>query len=375
MPFELSEELINHVQIKVVGVGGGGGNAVNRMVKANIQGVEFVSINTDKTALNVSSATHKIQIGEKLTHGQGAGAEPEMGRRSAEESKDEISNALKGTHMVFLTAGMGGGTGTGAAPIVAQIAKELGILTVGIVTKPFSFEGRRRMAQAEQGIANLQEYVDSLVVIPNDRLKDVYFEQKITLANAFSLADDVLRMGVQSISELIQLPALINLDFADVTAVMKDAGYAHMGVGHATGRDKAEAAANMAINSPLIETSMQGAKGLIVSITASADIGLDEVDLASSIIEKAADDDAIIIWGSSFDESMEDEMRITVIATGAGGAVRPRKTEQPRRPVVTPIGQDDDDLGDTLDILSKTNSPKEDNDEEYYDVMEIFNKR
>jgi len=374
MPFELSDELINHVQIKVVGVGGGGGNAVNRMVKANIQGVEFVSINTDKTALNVSSATHKIQIGEKLTHGQGAGAEPEVGRRSAEESKDEISNALKGTHMVFLTAGMGGGTGTGAAPIVAQIAKEMGILTVGIVTKPFSFEGRRRMAQAEQGIANLQEYVDSLVVIPNDRLKDVYFEQKITLANAFSLADDVLRMGVQSISELIQMPALINLDFADVMAVMKDAGYAHMGVGHATGRDKAEAAANMAINSPLIETSMQGAKGLIVSITASSDIGLDEVDLASSIIEKAADDDAIIIWGSSFDETMEDEMRITVIATGAGCASRSRKVEQSRRPIVAPVSQDDD-LGDTLDILSKTTSPKEDNDEEYYDVMEIFNKR
>ena len=381
MAFELSNELADIVQIKVVGVGGGGGNAVNRMVRAGVQGVEFVSINTDKAALYASQATHKIQIGEKLTHGQGAGAEPDIGRRSAEESRDEIAAALKGTHMIFLTAGMGGGTGTGAAPIVAQIAKEMDILTVGIVTKPFGFEGKRRTQQADIGIAGLQEFVDSLVVIPNDRLKHVS-EQKITLANAFSIADDVLRQGVQSISELIQMPAMINLDFADVTAVMKNAGYAHMGVGKATGRDKAEMAAEAAINSPLIETSMQGAKGVIVSIAGSADIGLEEVELASSIIQNAADEDANIIWGASFDDTLDDEMRVTVIATGAGVLNR---TAQPpigdlfasRKAAAKPQPEEEEpgDPAETLGILSKGAAAKEEpDDDEYYDIMTIFNR-
>lgn len=316
MPFEAGTEA-NVVTIKVIGVGGGGGNAVNRMVAAGVRGSEFVAVNTDKAALMKSQAGEKIQIGEKLTKGQGAGASPERGEKAAEESKEEISAALRGTDMVFVTAGMGGGTGTGAAPIVAQIAKEMGILTIGIVTKPFAFEGKRRMEQAEIGIAALREHVDSLVVIPNERLKFVS-EQKITLINAFQIADDVLRKGVQSIAELINTTAVINLDFADVTSVMKDAGYAHMGVGSATGRDKAEQAANEAIHSPLIETSMDNATGVIISITASPDIGLEEAELASSIIADKANPDANIIWGVQFDETMEDEIRVTVIATGLG---------------------------------------------------------
>ena len=273
MSFQFDNEFVDGVQIKVVGVGGGGGNAVNRMVVAGVQGVEFVSINTDRQALYRSQATQKIQIGEKLTHGMGAGANPEKGQRAAEESREEITAALKGTDMVFITAGMGGGTGTGAAPVVAEIARDLGILTVGIVTKPFSFEGRRRMEQAENGIAALREHVDSLVVIPNERLKMVS-EQRITLANAFEVADDVLRQGVQSISQLIKIPGLVNLDFADVTAVMKDAGYAHMGLGRAGGKEKAEAAAQAAIASPLLETTIDGARGVIINITSSPDIDL-----------------------------------------------------------------------------------------------------
>lgn len=315
MGFEFDNDFVDGVQIKVVGIGGGGGNAVNRMVRAGIQGVEFVSINTDRQALAMSQATHKIQIGEKLTHGTGAGANPEKGQRAAEESRDEIVAALKGTDMVFITAGMGGGTGTGAAPVVAEVARDLGILTVGIVTKPFSFEGKRRMDQAEGGITALREHVDSLVVIPNERLKLVS-EQRITLANAFEVADDVLRQGVQSISQLIKVPGLVNLDFADVTAVMKDAGYAHMGVGRAQSKDKAETAAKMAISSPLLETSIDGAHGVIINITSSPDIDLEEVEQASSMISRAAHPDANIIWGAAFDENMDDEICVTVIATG-----------------------------------------------------------
>ena len=360
MAFELANELADVVQIKVVGVGGGGGNAVNRMVADGVKGVEFVAINTDKAALYLSKATHKIQIGEKLTRGQGAGASPDKGQRAAEESRDEIAAALKGTDMVFITAGMGGGTGTGAAPVVAQIAKEAGILTVGIVTKPFAFEGKRRMDQAEKGIAALREHVDSLVVIPNERLKFVS-EQKITLANAFECADDVLRQGVQSISELINVTAMVNLDFADVTAVMKDAGYAHMGVGRASGRDKAEVAAQAAITSPLIETSMENAKGVIINITGSVDIGLEEVELASSIIAKTASPDANIIWGAQLDETMEDEIRVTVIATGAGSA-----NEKQEAAAVDP----DDEL---ITILSSKSRDAEEDD--YYDVMKIINRR
>lgn len=315
MAFTVENDFDTIVQIKVIGVGGGGGNALDRMVNAGVKCVDFVSVNTDKQALLRSKATQKIQIGEKITQGKGAGSKPEIGQKAAEENREEISQALKGTDMVFITAGMGGGTGTGAAPVVAKIAREMGILTIGIVTKPFSFEGKKRMEQAERGIELLKEHVDSLVIIPNERLKYAS-EQKITLLNAFSVADDVLRQGVQSISDLILLPGLVNLDFADVTAVMKDAGYAHMGVGRASGKDKAEAAANMAISSPLLETAINGAKGVIINITSSPDIGLDEIEIASSMIAAQADSEANIIWGAAFDESMEDEISVTVIATG-----------------------------------------------------------
>lgn len=317
MSFEMAADFESVVQIKVIGVGGGGGNAVNRMIRSDVKGVEFVAVNTDKHVLIHSQATHKIQIGEKVTKGQGAGARPEIGKRAAEESKEVLSDALKGTDMVFITAGMGGGTGTGAAPVIAALAKDMGILTVGIVTKPFSFEGKHRMEQAEAGIEELAQHVDSLVVIPNERLK--YFsEEKITLANAFDAADDVLRQGVKSISELIKVPGFINLDFADVSAIMRDAGHAHMGVGRASGKDKAEVAAKAAVSSPLLETSIEGAHGVIISITSSPDIGLDEVEQASSLISEAAAPDANIIWGVAFDDTLQDEMVITVIATGFG---------------------------------------------------------
>ncbi len=317
MNFEISNDFEDVTQIKVIGVGGGGGNAINRMVASGVQGVEFIAVNTDKQVLTFSKATHKIQIGEKVTGGRGAGARPEMGLKAAEESREAIVDALNGANMVFITAGMGGGTGTGAAPAIAEIAKSNGILTVGIVTKPFAFEGKRRMQQAEAGIAELAQHVDSLIVIPNERLKLVS-DQKITFANAFDVADDVLRQGVKSISELIKVPGLINLDFADVTAVMKDAGHAHMGVGRASGKEKAEAAANAAVSSPLLETTIQGAKGVIISITSSPDITLDDVDVAASIIAEAADADANIIFGVAFDEKLEDEIIVTVIATGFG---------------------------------------------------------
>lgn len=317
MSFEMDNEFESVVQIKVIGVGGGGGNAVNRMIEAGIKGAEFIAINTDKQILNFSKATHKIQIGEKATKGQGAGGKPEIGEKAAEESREIIVDLLQGTDMVFITTGMGGGTGTGAAPIIANIAKEMGILTVGVVTKPFKFEGRQRMKIAEQGIGKLAECVDSLIVIPNDRLKYVS-EQRITLKNAFEKADEVLLQGVRSISELIKLPGFINLDFADVTSVMNNAGYAHMGVGHATGKDKAEEAANMAVTSPLLETEIKGAKGVIISIKSSDDIDLEDVEVAADIITQAADPDAVITWGVAYDESLEDEMVVTVIATGFG---------------------------------------------------------
>ncbi len=348
MAFEVSNELDDVVQIKVVGVGGGGGNAVNRMVDAGVRGVEFIAINTDKAALYLSKASQKIQIGSKATNGMGAGANPDKGKMAAEESKEEIASAIRSADMIFITAGMGGGTGTGAAPIVAQIAKELGILTVGIVTKPFAFEGKKRMTQAEAGIAALREHVDSLVVIPNERLKYVS-EQKITFKNAFDIADDVLRQGVQSISELINVTALVNLDFADVSAIMSDAGYAHMGVGIATGRDKAEQAARAAITSPLIETSMDNARGVIISITGSSDIGLEEVELASSIISEMAHPDATIIWGAQLDDTLEDTIRVTVVATGLGDEKKESKGD-----LVTELmskSEDDDTYTNTITLL------------------------
>ncbi len=315
MPFQISDEQNQIVNIKVIGVGGAGNNAVNRMREAGVQGVEFVAVNTDLHVLYNSSATHKIQIGEKVTRGMGAGSDPLKGKAAAEESKELIAEALQGTDMVFITAGMGGGTGTGAAPVVAEIAKSMGILTVGIVTKPFGFEGRRKMQTAEAGIEEMKGRVDSLVVIPNERLKHVV-DQKITMMNAFIFADDVLRQGVQGISDLIKVPGMVNIDFADIRTIMQDAGYAHMGTGKAVGKTKAEEAAKMAISSPLLETSISGAKGLVLNITSSLDITLEEVELAADMITKEANPDANIIWGTSYDETMEDEILITVIATG-----------------------------------------------------------
>jgi len=303
------------VNIKVIGVGGGGNNVVNRMVKSGVKGVDFIAVNTDKQALAMSSATQKVQIGEKLTSGKGAGSDPEVGRKSAEENRTQISKVLEDTDMVFITAGMGGGTGTGAAPIVADIAKEMGVLTVGVVTKPFRFEGVRRMRQAEDGIAELRSKVDSLVIIPNERLK-LATDQKITLLNAFEIADDVLQQAVQSISDLIKNTGFINLDFADVSAIMKDAGWAHMGVGRAAGKNRAEEAAKMAISSPLLDTSINGAKGVLINITGPLDLGLDEVESAAGMVEQAAHPEGNIIYGQVFDDTMEDEIRVTIIATG-----------------------------------------------------------
>ena len=378
MSFEISNEYEDVTKIKVIGVGGGGGNAINRMVDSGVQGVEFIAVNTDKHVLMFSKADTKIQIGEKVTAGKGAGARPEVGQKAAEESMDVINDSLNGTDMVFITAGMGGGTGTGAAPVIAQMTKDKGILTVGIVTKPFNFEGRRRMAQAEDGIAELAKHVDSLIIIPNERLKLVS-DEKITLVNAFNVADDVLRQGVRSIAELITVPGLINLDFADVTAIMKDAGHAHMGVGRGSGKDKAETAANAAISSPLLETTIKGSKGIIINITASNDIALEAVDTCCSIISDAADPDANIIFGVAFDESLDDEMVVTVVATGFGDvkneidekedsapvfelpdedsapaekaetAKEPEKKPEPE--VKESYGTDDDDLIDIFDMF------------------------
>ena len=341
MDFKAETGPENVVTIKVVGVGGAGNNVVNRMVKAGTQGVEFIAINTDKQALAVSNANQKIQIGEKMTRGQGAGSDPDIGKRSAEESRNNIAKAIEDADMVFITAGMGGGTGTGAAPVVAEIAREAGILTVGVVTKPFKFEGKRRMDQANMGIKELLSRVDSLLIIPNDRLKYAT-DQKVTLANAFEIADDVLHQAVTSISDLIKNTGFINLDFADVTCIMRDAGFAHMGVGHAAGKGKAEDAARLAVASPLMETSINGARGVLINITGSEDMDLEDVETAANLVQEAAHPDANIIFGATFDDSLQDEIRVTVIATGfeespagadnasaaassvsAGGTVRP----------------------------------------------------
>ena len=305
----------NVVVLKVVGVGGAGNNVVNRMAKSGTTGVEFISVNTDKQALAKSGADQTIQIGEKLTHGQGAGSNPEIGRKSAEESRNEIARSIEDADMVFITAGMGGGTGTGAAPIIADVAKEAGKLTVGVVTKPFKFEGKRRMDQALSGIEQLMGKVDSLLIIPNDRLKYAT-DQKITLANAFEIADDVLRQAVTSISDLITNTGFINLDFADVATIMRGAGLAHMGVGYAIGKGKAEEAARMAVSSPLLETSINGARGVLINITGSDDMGLEDVEAAANLVQEAAHPDANIIFGTTFDNTLEDQIRVTVIATG-----------------------------------------------------------
>ena len=375
MAFGLDTGVENVVRIKVIGVGGGGNNVVNRMVRSGTRGVDFVAVNTDKQALNVSSATYKIQIGEKLTHGQGAGSDPEVGRKSAEESRAQISKALEDTDMVFITAGMGGGTGTGGAPIVAEIAREQGILTVGVVTKPFGFEGRRRMQQAEKGIEELQGKVDSLVIIPNERLKHAT-DQKITFANAFEIADDVLRQAVQSISDLIRDTGFINLDFADVTAIMKNAGMAHMGVGRAAGKGKAEEAARMAISSPLLETSIHGARGVLINVTGSMDIGLEEVEQAASLVQDAVHPDALTIFGATFDESMDDEIRVTVIATGfadgksaAAAAPAEEKKAAEAKPGIEPINYEEDKA-----VAEAEKKAEEEEDDPFADIFKIFNR-
>lgn len=318
MTFEHDENCEYAVNIKVVGVGGGGVNAVNRMVASGVKGVEFIAINTDKQSLGKSTADKKLVIGEKITNGFGAGSNPEIGKRAAEEAVNEIKQLFKGADMIFITAGMGGGTGTGALPIVAKVANEMDILTVGVVTTPFGFEGKRRMEQARVGIDEVKAFVDSIVVIPNERLKMVT-DTRITLANAFSEADDVLRRGVQSISDLINVPSFINIDFADVISVIAHSGVAYMGVGSAKGKDKAQTAASMAISSPLIETPIKGAKGVLLSISASPDVGLEDIDQAATMITEECNADASVIFGVGFDTSLEDEMRITIIAAGFDG--------------------------------------------------------
>lgn len=305
----------NFAQIKVIGVGGGGNNAVNRMVEAQLKGVEFIAINTDKQALYTSKAEYKVQIGDKLTRGLGAGANPEIGKKAAEESKDEILTLLQGSDMVFVTAGMGGGTGTGAAPLVAQLAKEMGILTVGVVTKPFIFEGKVRMKNAERGIEDLKANVDTLITIPNDKLLQLV-QKNTSMLEAFSIADNVLKQGIQSISDLIAVPGLINLDFADVTSIMKEQGLAHMGIGTAVGENRAVEAAREAIQSPLLETSIKGAKGVLLNITGGSNLGLFEINEASTLVQESCDPEANIIFGASIREDLGDEISITVIATG-----------------------------------------------------------
>lgn len=310
-----STEMIPYATIKVVGIGGGGNNAINRMIAADLKGVDFISINTDLQALRLSQADCKLQIGAKLTKGLGAGANPEIGKKAAEESRDELMKHLEGTDMVFITAGMGGGTGTGGAPVVAEVAKQVGALTVGVVTRPFTFEGRKRAEQAEKGISELRTKVDTLIVIPNDRLLQVA-DRQTSITEAFRIADDVLRQGVQGISDLIAVPGLINLDFADVKTIMLDTGSALMGIGRASGEKRAVEAARAAISSPLLETSIEGAKGVLLSITGGPDLGLFEVNEAAEIIATAADPEANIIFGAVIDENLKDEIRVTVIATG-----------------------------------------------------------
>lgn len=329
LDFEL--DLDQYANIKVIGVGGGGNNAVNRMINAGLKGVEFISVNTDAQALQMALANNKIQIGAKLTKGLGAGANPDIGQKAAEESREDIEQALRGADMVFVTAGMGGGTGTGAAPVVAEIAKQLGALTVGVVTKPFTFEGKKRMQQSELGITNLKDKVDTLITIPNDRLLQVV-EKNTPIVEAFRVADDILRQGVQGISDLIAVPGLINLDFADVKTIMKEAGSALMGIGRASGENRATEAAKMAISSPLLETSIDGARGVLLNITGGNSLGLFEVNEAADIIFNSADNEANIIFGAVIDERMEEDITVTVIATGFDQRIlarsqKPKKTE------------------------------------------------
>lgn len=329
------EATTNFASIKVVGCGGGGANAVNRMVDAGLKGVEFIAINTDKQALSTSRADKKIQIGEKLTKGLGAGAVPEIGKRAAEESREEIAQQLKGADLVFVTAGMGGGTGTGAAPVVADIARDLNCLTIAVVTKPFQFEGKQRMRNAESGINELKQYVDTLVVIPNDRLLEVV-ARGTSMLEAFRVADDVLRQGIQGISDLIALPALINLDFADVKTVMESGGMAHIGIGIGKGENRTSEAAKAAIASPLLETKIDGARALLINITGSEDIGILEINEAARLVQESADSEANIIFGAGIDSTLKDEIHITVIATGFEKSAFPSR-EPKKKPFKTSI--------------------------------------
>ncbi|MBR6740857.1 MAG: cell division protein FtsZ [Clostridia bacterium] len=378
MPLQIEQNVDNVVNIKVIGIGGGGNNAINRMVESNLQGVEFISVNTDKQQL-LSAAGIPLQVGERITKGQGCGANPDKGKKALEENREDIQGLLQNTDMVFITAGMGGGTGTGGAPVVAEIARDMGILTVGVVTKPFKFEGSKRMKQAEEGIAALREKVDSLVVIPNERLKYVT-EQKITFLNAFNYADDVLRQAVQSISDLIKMPGLVNLDFADVCAVMRDAGYAHMGVGRASGKEKALEAAKLAIQSPLLETSINGARGVLINIIGSVDIGLEEIETAASIVEESAHPDANIIFGAAIDESLDDEIKVTIIATGFDTeGPNPIKAPTTSAVVAEMVTGEAENADGNLDVypqgISGEKEVKKSEDDPYGDIMAIFNKR
>lgn len=370
--------------IKVVGVGGGGGNAVNRMVVSGMKNVEFIAMNTDNQVLATSHATYKLNIGSRLTKGQGAGGDASVGQRAAEESRDEIAAMIKGSDMVFIAAGMGGGTGTGAAPVVAEIAHDMGILTIAVVTKPFLFERRLRMERAEMGIAALREHVDALLVIPNEKLRQVSTEP-ITLRNAFAMADDVLRQGIQSISDLISTTGFVNLDFADVCSVMRNAGYAHMGVGRGSGKDKAKIAAEAAINSPLIETSITGATGVIVNVTVNPDILLEEVNAASEYVAAAAHADAQYYWGATFDENLDDEMIVTVIATGFDNNDKkfgdvPEYTFKDNGQTVSQLtrNQADDDVA--AHAAEEKPQPEEETtiddafDTSYLDIINLFNK-
>lgn len=318
--------IFQNARIKVVGCGGGGGNAVNRMIEDGLKNVEFIVVNTDNQALRLSKAESKIQIGEKLTRGLGAGANPEIGEKAAEESKDMIKDAIQGAELVFITAGMGGGTGTGAAPVVAEIAKSLGILTVGVVTKPFPFEGRKRMIQADMGIANLMSKVDTLVTIPNERLLTMV-DKKTSLLEAFKKADDVLRQGVQGISDLITIPGIVNRDFADVKAIMSDRGLAHMGIGRGTGENRAIEAAKQAISSPLLETSIIGATGVLMNVTGGPDLSLHEIHEAGNMVQESTDEDAVFMFGAVIDEDLKDEIRVTLIATGFEGSTNKRVSD------------------------------------------------
>lgn len=366
--FNYEEAMEPDVNIKVIGVGGGGGNAVNCMVDSGVSNIEYIAVNTDAKALNKSKATTRIPIGAKLTKGRGAGNKPELGQRSAEENRDEIEAHLKGADMIFITAGMGGGTGTGAAPVVAKIAKEMDILTVAVVTKPFLFEREQKMAQAEKGIAELRKYVDSLIVIPNEKLLEG--KQQLTMKQSFSLSDDILKTGVKSISDLIVEEGYINLDFADVSTIMRGAGYAHMAIGHGSGKDKAKEAANAVISSPLLETSISGAKRLLINIAMSEDILSSDVDAATKMITDTAADDVEFIFGTAFKEDMQDEMTITVIAAGFDDPDAPAEEEE--TPAEEEVIQIDNPLIEGLGINDQNAAARQPQTSQDYDLDDIL---